>query len=32
MTDKILGAFTDEFTNGAKIKLTADATMSYAGK
>jgi Flp pilus assembly protein TadG len=32
ITDKILGAFTDEFTNGERINLTADATMSYAGK
>jgi hypothetical protein len=32
MTDKILGAYTDEFTNGKTIKVTADATMSYAGK
>ena len=32
MTDKFLRDFTDEFTNGQKITLTADATMSYAGK
>jgi hypothetical protein len=31
ISDKILGAITDEFTNGQGINLTADSTMNYAG-
>jgi hypothetical protein len=31
ISDKILCVFTDEFTNGQGINLTADSTMNYAG-
>lgn len=32
ISDRIFGAFTDDFTNGQGVNLTADTTMSYAGK